>query len=170
MPDMLVKLYELSPLAPPLEALKATGVTIRTAMAYEKHHVVAWVQRSFSQGWASECDVTFSRQPITCCIAIEHGHIIGFACYESTWKNFFGPMGVAEHARGRGIGAALLLACLHAMAALGYAYAIIGDAGPPDFYTRTVGAIPIADSTPGAYPAWLQAPRPDLRDLPNLDI
>ena len=170
MPDMLVKLYKLPPLAPPLEALKAVGVTVRTAMAYEKHHVVAWVQRTFSQGWASECDVTFSRHPITCYIAIENGHIIGFACYESTWKNFFGPMGVAEQARGRGIGAALLLACLHAMAALGYAYAIIGDAGPPDFYTRTVGAIPIADSTPGAYPAWLRAPRQATHDLPDLDV
>jgi len=32
---------------------------------------------------------------------------------------------------------------------LGYVYAIIGSAGPTDFYERTVGAIVIPDSEPG---------------------
>ena len=159
MPDMLVKLYTLPTLAPPLAALARAGVTIRPAMAYEKHQVVAWVGRTFSPGWASECEVAFSRQPVACFIAIATGQMVGFACYEATWKNFFGPTGVAEDTRGRGIGAALLLACLHAMAAAGYAYAIIGYTANPAFYTRTVGAIPIPDSTPGAYPERL-APSP----------
>jgi ribosomal protein S18 acetylase RimI-like enzyme len=127
-------------------------------MAYEKHLVVDWVRRNFSAGWASECDVAFSHQPISCFMALEQHQIVGFACYDTTWKNFFGPTGVAENARRRGIGSALLLACLHALAAAGYAYAIIGDAGTPAFYTRTVGAMPIADSTPGLYPARLQPP------------
>lgn len=155
MTDMLVKLYDLPAFSPSLMALADAGVTIRPAMAYEKHQVVAWVGHTFSPGWASECDVAFSRQPIACFIAIEASQIVGFACYEATWKNFFGPAGVVEDARGRGIGAALLLACLHAMAAAGYAYAIIGYAANPAFYTRTVGAIPIPDSTPGMYPERL---------------
>lgn len=82
----------------------------------------------------------------------EKENIVGFACYDSACKNFFGPIGIAGHARGRGIGKDLLLACLRAMAANGYAYAIIGKAHPAEFYARTVGAIEIDGSRPGFYP------------------
>jgi hypothetical protein len=109
MPDMLVKLYDLPTVVPYLDTLQAAGVMVRTARAYEKHQVLAWVRRTFGNGWASEYDVAFSNHPISCFLAIESRTIVGFACYESTWKNFFGPMGVAEHARGRGIGTALLI-------------------------------------------------------------
>jgi hypothetical protein len=34
---------------------------------------------------------------------------------------------------------------------MGYAYAIIGGAGPVDFYQKTVGAIEIEGSVPGIY-------------------
>jgi GNAT superfamily N-acetyltransferase len=102
--------------------------------------------------------VAFSHQPISCFLATQQGRIIGFACYESTWKNFFGPMGVAEHARRQGIGTALLLACLHAMAAQGYAYAIIGNAADLAFYTQTVGAIAVEGSEPGIYRDRLHGP------------
>jgi ribosomal protein S18 acetylase RimI-like enzyme len=158
MPDMLVKLYDIPPLTPYFEILKVAGVMVRTARAYEKHQVLAWVERNFGSGWASECDVAFSNRPISCFLAIENHTIVGFACYESTWKNFFGPMGVAPHARNRGIGTALLLVCLHAMAAHGYVYAIIGSAGALAFYNKTVGAIPIEGSEPGAYGDRLQKP------------
>ena len=61
--------------------------------------------------------------------------LIGFACYEATCRNFFGPELVhPEQRRGRGIGKALLLAALHAMRAEGYAYGIIGWASSIDFY------------------------------------
>lgn len=158
MTDMLVKLYDIPPFTPALEALKGAGIMVRTARAYEKHQVLAWVGRTFSRGWASECDVAFSHHPISCFLAVANQTIVGFACYESTWKNFFGPLGVAAHVRNRGIGTALLLVCLHAMAAHGYAYAIIGSAGALAFYTKIVGAIPIAGSEPGVYGDRLQEP------------
>jgi hypothetical protein len=34
---------------------------------------------------------------------------------------------------------------------LGYAYGIIGSAGPVEFYQKTVAAIVIPDSSPGVY-------------------
>ena len=37
------------------------------------------------------------------------------------------------------------------MAGIGYAYAVIGGAGPTGFYEKAVGAIPIPHSTPGIY-------------------
>lgn len=151
MPDMLVKLYELPEVAPLVKGLADQGIVIRQAMPYEKHAVVDWVRESFSDVWASECDVAFANHPVSCFIATEMGEIIGFACYESTCRNFFGPTGVAEEKRGSGIGKALLLSCLHAMAALGYAYAIIGGVGPAAFYAEAAGAIIIEGSKPGIY-------------------
>ena len=71
--------------------------------------------------------------------------LVGFACYDTSARGFFGPTGVDETARGGGIGHALLLASLLDMRAQGYGYAIVGDVGPVDFYVRAVGATPIAD-------------------------
>ena len=86
--------------------------------------------------------------------------LIGFACYEATCRNFFGPELVHPGARGRGVGKALLLAALHAMRAEGYAYAIIGWASSVDFYRKAVGATVIEGSEPGIYPPRLDPPAP----------
>ena len=101
-------------------------------MPYEKTQVVRWAREQFGDAWGDECEVAFARQPVSCYVAIDHGRLAGFACHDSTCRNFFGPMGVRATARGRGIGTALLQCCLHAMAAAGYAYAIIGGAGDGD--------------------------------------
>lgn len=100
--------------------------------------------------------MSFSNHPVSCYVAVENKRLVGFACYDATCKNFFGPMGVNESMRGKGIGKALLLQCLHEMASQGYAYAIIGGAGPVDFYVRTVQAVEIAGSTPGIYRGLLE--------------
>ena len=85
----------------------------------------------------------------------EDDALVGFACYEATCRDFFGPELVHPDRRGRGVGRALLLAALHAMRAEGYAYAIIGWASSIDFYRRAVGAVVIDGSEPGIYPAKL---------------
>jgi hypothetical protein len=151
MPDMLVKLYTLPDLTPEIERQREAGIIIRRPIPPEKHVVVGWVRREFGNAWASETEVAFSRHPATSFIAIENDQMIGFGCYDATCKGFFGPTGVSEVARGRGTGKALLMACLHGMAADGYAYAIIGAAGPVDFYAKTVGAVVIEGSIPGIY-------------------
>ncbi|MCO6449556.1 MAG: GNAT family N-acetyltransferase [Caldilineales bacterium] len=151
MTDMLVKLYELPPLEPELAQMHRDGIDVRRVVPTEKRVVLDWVAQHFDKQWASECDVAFARQPASCFIAVEHGRILGFACYDATAPNFFGPTGVDETQRGRGIGRALLLACLHAMKSQGYAYGIIGGVGPIEFYQRAVGAIVIEGSTPGIY-------------------
>ena len=157
MTDMLVRLYALPDLAPALADPRMAGVAIRRALAPEKHVVTAWVRATFdSPGWASECEAAILRQPPACFVAVEHERLIGFGCYDATARGVFGPTGVEEAARGRGIGAALLLACLHDMRAQGYAYAVIGWAGPQDFYARIAGATPIPDSEPGLYAGLLR--------------
>lgn len=151
MADMLVKLYDIPDVTPLLKTLEDERILIRPARACEKHLVVEWVANMFGDGWASECEVAFSHQPVSCFIATAAGEILGFACYDSTCKNFFGPTGVAKKKRRHGIGKALLLSCLQAMAANGYAYAIVGGTGPADYYAKTIGATIIAGSTPGIY-------------------
>lgn len=151
MGDMLVPLYKLPEKVP----YQNGDIVIRRAIAPEKHVVINWVKEHFNQRWADECEVAFSRQPVSCFIATENNKMLGFACYEATYRNFFGPTGVDEAARGKGIGKALLLESLHAMYAEGYAYAIIGGAGPTKFYEKTVNAIEIPDSKPGIYKGML---------------
>lgn len=160
MTDMLVKLYDLPALEPHLTRARAAGVDIRRALPPEKHHILAWVREHFHEYWASEADVACCAHPPTLFLAVRDNATLGFACYDATGLGMFGPVGVDEAARGGGIGTALMLACLHAMAARGYFYAIIGSAGPKDYYARTVGAVEIMDSTPGPYRGMLRDPAP----------
>jgi predicted N-acetyltransferase YhbS len=151
MPDMLVKLYALPELHPHVERLRLQRITVRPAMPYEKPRIIAWVRDAFGDGWAAECEVAFGNRPISCFIATDESRLVGFACYDATCRDYFGPVGVDAGARGRGIGNALLLCCLHTMASLGYAYAIIGGVGDTGFYSKAVGAIEIEGSSPGIY-------------------
>jgi GNAT superfamily N-acetyltransferase len=151
MTDLLVRLYDLPGSASDRTYPPDPGIVIRRAVAYEKQAVLQWVKHRFGTGWTDECDVAFSRIPVACFIATKAGKIAGFACHDVTCLNFFGPLGVDEKYRGTGIGKALLLTCLDAMAAQGYAYAVIGGAGPTGFFVKAAGAQPIAGSTPGIY-------------------
>lgn len=150
MHDMLVRLYALPDLAPALARCAGHGIAIRRALTAEKADVIEWVRRHFPRAEA-ETAAGFARLPVACFIAIRAQAMLGFACFDATAPNFFGPEGVAEIARGQGVGAALLLAALHAQRAQGYAYAIIGGVGPAAFYAKVAGAVDIADSTPGIY-------------------
>ncbi len=156
MADLLVRLYDLPASGPALERAAAAGCKIRRALAPEKHIVTHWISERFPEAWKSECEIAFTRIPIACFLAICEERLCGFAAYEVTCRNFFGPIGVDESCRGRSVGSALLLSVLHAMRAEGYAYAIIGYAGAADFFGRTAGAMPIEGSEPGIYRGLLR--------------
>jgi GNAT superfamily N-acetyltransferase len=158
--DMLVRLYALPRLDEAVAACAERGIAIRRALAPEKYAVVDWVRAHFA-GSAAEVEIAFAHLPATCFIAVRGDAMLGFACYDVTCRNYFGPEGVAAGERGRGIGRALLLAALHAQRAQGYAYAIIGGVGPADFYAKAVGATAIPGSTPGIYGGMLARGRPD---------
>src|SRR5262245_6947381 len=140
MPDLLVNLVKLPVLDPLLDELKAKGIEIRRAQPFEMTPVREFIEQNFSVAWADEVSVGFANKPVTVYIATRNAKVIGFAAYECTRRCFFGPTGVAEQERGRGIGKALLIASLWGLRELGYVYGIIGAAGPVDFYQETVGA------------------------------
>jgi GNAT superfamily N-acetyltransferase len=163
MPDMLVKLYTLPVLGPALAEQVQHGIEIRRPNPTEAKFLSNWVRTGFEEDWALGCEFALRSWPPTCFIAVKkvnpaaQGYqmspetLMGFACYDVSARGMFGPLGVAPDCQGQGIGKALLLACLHAMANEGYAYAVIGWAGPLEFYARTVGATVIQGSEPGIY-------------------
>ena len=154
MPDMLVKLYDL-----PEDAQTACprdeSVQIRRAMAPDKFRVEEWVKENSGLSAEVECDVCFARPAVSCFIATRGKKILGYACYDATAPDFFGPTRVLDEEQGGGIGRALLLRSLAAMRAEGYAYAVIGGVGPQEFYKKCVGAMLIPDSVPGIYRDFL---------------
>ena len=155
MPDLLVKLYDLPASAPVLERLKQTGIEIRRAVAAERATVAEWIAQEFSRGWACECEIAFTRQPIGCLLATQGEALCGFSCYGVVCPDFFGPLGVGAHWRKQEVGTALLLAGLDALRAQGFAYGIIGWAGPVGFFEKAVGATIIENSEPGIYRGML---------------
>lgn len=156
--DMLVRLYDLPDSSAEYARAQEAGVIIRRPGAYEKHLVEDFVRTHFSPKWVSEVQVAYSRQPCSCFIATKDQKILGFACYETTARGYFGPTGVAEAARGMGLGKALLFKALEALHGMGYAYAFIGGVGPRAFYEKVVGAVEIPGSDPGVYADLLPEP------------
>jgi len=157
-PDLLVPLYKLPPLEPVIKDLADKGIIIRRSNTFELTPISEFITEHFSRQWSDENAAALSRQPASSFIAVDDGRVIGFGTYESTRRAYFGPTGVALSHRGQGIGTGLLLACLRGLQDLGYAYGIIGSAGPVDFYCKTVHAIVIPDSEPGIYTNLLKKP------------
>ena len=152
MADMLVNLLQLPRWEPVVKEVEKQGFQLRRAEPWDLTPLRDFIERTFSRGWADETSIAFARQPLTCFLArTEEKEIIGFAAYECTRRDYFGPMGIAESYRGRDLGTALILLAMHGLRDRGYVYAIIGGAGPVEFYRKTVQAVPIEGSTPGIY-------------------
>jgi GNAT superfamily N-acetyltransferase len=159
MADLLVRLYDL----PHFEAedrVRAAGIVVRRAIPPERQVVLDWIAQRFFAGWVAEAEVGMSSLPVTTWIAVKDGVLLGFACHDTSAKGFFGPTGVDEAHRGQGIGEALLIATLKGMREAGYAYAVIGDPGPVEFYRKRLDALEIPKSKPGHYAGMLRAPKP----------
>lgn len=155
MADMLVKLYDLPE---SVEHFLEDGIVIKRALALDKSLVLDYVKQISSIRAFNECEYAFTNHPVSCYIAVKDKQVIGYACYDVTAKNFFGPTVVSPEFRGFGIGKALLLKSLISMREAGYGYAIIGGAAATaiPFYEKVVGATLIENSKPGVYGAMIQ--------------
>lgn len=151
MSDMLVCLMNLPEVSEEVRRLQEAGITIRKPHPWDSTLLRSFVSKQFSDAWGDETNMAFSSQPPTCYIATHERKIIGFAAYECTARNYFGPTGVDPAYRGQGIGKVLLVKALQSLREMGYVYAVIGSVGPTEFYARQVGAVVIPDSVPGVY-------------------
>lgn len=156
MPDMLVKLYEIDSVD--YASMEKEGIRIQRAFAPDKKAIIKFAEENFSPYGAMEVDKSFSNTPISTFIAVKDRQIVGFASYNATAPDFFGPTAVLDSMRGKGVGKALLLACLNALKNEGYYYAIIGGAGPVGFYEKNCGATVIPLSEPGPYADFVMTP------------
>src|SRR5437764_11163633 len=124
MPDMLVNLLTLPPVEPLIDGLRAGAVVVRRAQAFEITPVRQFIEKNFAITWADETSVGFANKPVSVFIAHRAEQILGFAAAECTRRAFFGPTGVLEAEREKGIGKALLVAGVHALREMGYVYVI----------------------------------------------
>ena len=149
--DMLVPLYraDLS-VDDDLKRLAAEGISVRRVHSVNLGQLQEFVETTFSAGWKNEVTHCFSHPNPTCYIAVKERKIIGFAAFEATAPDFFGPIGVAAEFRKKGIGTVLSRLCFRSMKEMGYGYAIIGWAAQSaqHFYRTQFGAMDIADSGP----------------------
>ena len=158
MADMLVKLSHITPATELENILLNEGIKIKRAIAPNKSKIEDFAKICANENYSDEVSVALSKTPATCYIATKGKKLIGFACFEATAKNFFGPMAVLEEHRRKGVGKVLLLKSLISMREMGYAYAIIGwptkTAIP--FYEKCVDAILIDDETFGLYEQMIE--------------
>lgn len=155
MADLLVRLYDL----PSFEAearVRDAGIVVRRALPPEREIVLEWIRARFSTFWVSEAALCLSQHPTTIYLALRGNDLLGFACYDGTAKGFFGPTGVDEAERGKGIGEALLITTLRGLREAGYGYAVIGDPGPVEFYRKRLDVLEIPKSEPGIYGGMLR--------------
>jgi len=125
---------------------KINSHLVRKVNKNEISKLVHFIDNNFSNEWSQTIKEAFplSKPPIY--IALDNnGDIVGFAAYDiyKNKKGYFGPMGVALSNRVKGIGYSLLHHCLKDMSDIGYEYAIIGDAGPIEFYEKACNAVVI---------------------------
>jgi hypothetical protein len=155
LPDLLVPLYP-----DPVESPAVPGIWTGRPLAHQAPAVLSFVAGEFGSGWEAETRTAFASVPPTVMVAVREdtGAVVGFCCWDCTAKGFLGPLGVSGDFRGYGTGRALVISVLRAMRESGYAYAIVGDAGPIDFFRKCCSARVIEGSEPGIYGNPLTGP------------
>jgi len=124
----------------------SSQIIVRKINKNDFNNLYNFVEYNFSSEWLQTIKDAFSLIDPAIFIALDqNGEIVGFACFD-VYKNkkcYFGPMGVSISKRINGIGYSLLHHCLKEMKEIGYEYAIIGGAGPIEFYEKTCKAVVI---------------------------
>lgn len=138
--DMVVSLKNYS--SPHLQVNEAT---FRRAKQSDAISLNRFIEKEFGSRWLQSIENGFEQENIPIFIALDGQRIVGFACFDVVRrkKGLFGPMGTSLSNRIQGIGYTLLHYCLLEMKEIGYEYAIIGEAGPIEFYEKACSAVVI---------------------------
>ncbi|MGH0592079.1 GNAT family N-acetyltransferase [Bacillus pretiosus] len=117
---------------------------VRRASSSDFEKLASFIEAEFGERWLHSIEYGFRtyKDKLPIYIAEQEEAIVGFACYDVVRgkKGLFGPMGTAKQNRVKGVGKELLHRCLHSMKQDGYEYAIIGQAGPIEFYEQNCDA------------------------------
>ncbi|WP_180349924.1 GNAT family N-acetyltransferase [Bacillus sp. D386] len=126
-------------------SILTSNINYRKAEPNDAASLKVFVESEFGARWLDSIENGFLKDNIPIFIALDDNQIIGFACFDVVRKRkgLFGPMGTTLSNRVQGIGYILLHHCLREMQEIGYEYAIIGQAGPLEFYEKACNAVVI---------------------------
>ncbi len=105
--------------------LRQEGISFRKASLKEKEALVQWVREKFSPFWAYEVSLGFSNESTGVWLAKYEGRVVAFSGYSLLEPNWFGPIGVEEEMRGKGIGTVLLYKAINSLRLSGHRIVII---------------------------------------------
>lgn len=117
------------------------GYQLRRAAAGDREALTAEVTPLFGRAWAFEIERSLERDPPAVHLALTGDRIAAFAAFDGNngGLGWFGPAATFEAHRGRGLGEALLLACLLDLARAGRRECTVAWIGPRGFYQRAAG-------------------------------
>jgi GNAT superfamily N-acetyltransferase len=104
--------------------------------------VAAVVETAFSKGWAFELRRAHTNSDgVHIAIESATGAFAGFAAHDgnNAGRGWFGPTGTLPEHRSRGLGKALLMACLIDVHRAGHAHCEVAWIGPREFYDKIAG-------------------------------
>ena len=115
------------------------GYEVRRADPDETE-LLAAVAAEFGGAWPFELERAFGHDPAGVHVALVDGTYCGFAAHDGNNRGlgWFGPTGTWPAHRGKGLGEALLLACLVDVAAM-HAQCEVAWIGPRPFYDKVAG-------------------------------
>jgi GNAT superfamily N-acetyltransferase len=113
------------------------GQEILPVLTRDRERVLAFIDKNFGQIWRFEA----SKGKTIFYVEVD-GEIAGFSTHDANNRGlgWFGPTGVAQSHRGRGLGRALLLASLADLRRLGYHRVVIPWTDAIEFYRKTCEA------------------------------
>ena len=123
-------------------AAAAKGYEVRRARVDERAALCAAIAGEFGGAWPFEIERALGYEPCGVHVAIQGGAYCAFAAHDGNNRGlgWFGPTGTWPAHRGKGLGEALLLACLVDVAAE-RARCEIAWIGPRPFYEKVAGIV-----------------------------
>ncbi|MCG8425280.1 MAG: GNAT family N-acetyltransferase [Proteobacteria bacterium] len=125
------------------DACKRHNYLVRRANQTDAAALDAMIRAEFSAGWAFEVGRALGRARSGVHVAVHQPsrQIAAFAAHDGNNRGlgWFGPAGTLPDHRGRGLGRALLVACLLDVAAAGHPVCEVAWIGPREFYDRVAG-------------------------------
>ena len=123
------------------EELATRGIVVRRASFTDQARIISWIRSGYERAWAIETEFAFKKDIPSVVIAEERatGEILGFATFDGVARGRFGPTGVGEANRKRGIGAVLLFEAFRSMKDEGIPRAVVHWTDLLFFYSQVPG-------------------------------
>jgi GNAT superfamily N-acetyltransferase len=123
------------------ERCASVGYTVRRAGMADAPALVDAIGRSFSTGWAFEVERALGKPSGVHIAETADGGLAAFAAHDGNNRGlgWFGPAGTLADHRRKGLGEALLIACLADVAFAGHTHCEVAWIGPREFYDRSAG-------------------------------